>query len=249
MKRIPEVIGALILAVILASPTGSTALGGSLPEGQDPGTAVLILSSFDGGGYAYTVSIEDKDILSCTTYRDYGDGSDNTETGSTYDEVFTFTGLKPGTTTVTITGRSPILENVNYVYTAAADTSLQIKLTPVKALSYLFLYRCGEIAYDSYLITRDEDRYFVSVNDGKKKPFDRSAAEALAEIINEYALAEWDGFSKSQPGIPDGESFWLEIRLTDGISVRADGDNAFPKDYFTVIGRMQDILDHAAGKE
>ena len=41
----------------------------------------------------------------------------------------------------------------------------------------------------------------------------------------------------------DGEGFWLEIALTDGTSITARGENAFPENYFPAISRMQETLD------
>lgn len=63
------------------------------------------------------------------------------------------------------------------------------------------------------------------------------------QIFDEYDLSQWDGFDKSNQYVLDGEGFWLEIRLTDGTTVSARGENAFPRNYYQVMDRMQEILE------
>ena len=208
--------------------------------------AVLTFSSFDGGGHEYTVEIEDPSILACEVTRDYGPGDHELEEGAHYTAVCTFTGLRPGTTAVTVYGRSPIMENDDALYDAAVDEALNVTLTPRRALSTLFLYRSGEIYYNSYNIAREPDGYTVSVNDGDPQPIDAGAMDDLRRVVDQYDMESWDGFRESVPFVLDGESFWLEIRLTDGTHILARGDNAFPENYFPAISEMQAILDAAA---
>ena len=211
-------------------------------EGQTAKTAELTFSSFDGGGHEYTAEIEDPSILACTSVRDYG-ARDELEDGSPYRMIFTFTGLKPGTTGVNIYGRSPIIENDDASYTAVVDEELNVTLRAERAISTFFLYRNGEINYDSYQIIREQDGYYVSVNDGEGQSMDSEAADALMRIIDEYDVARWDGFDESEENVLDGEGFWLEIALTDGTSITARGENAFPENYFPAISRIQETLD------
>ena len=62
-------------------------------------------------------------------------------------------------------------------------------------------------------------------------------------MVEKYDLYRWDGFDESQDNVLDGEGFRLEISFTDGASIRANGNNAFPEDYFSAIGEIQEILD------
>ena len=220
-----------ILAALLAA-----LLCAGMAVAETSGTgAELRLLSFDGGGHEYTVEIEDPSILACAG------GDHSLETGSTFEQVFTFTGLKPGTTDVAVWGRSPILENDDRLYTATVDAALNVTLTAERAISTFFLSRTGDIHYDSYAITRESDGYRASVNDGEPQAIDG----ALARAVEEYDLARWDGFQESREFVLDGESFWLELRLTDGSHISASGDNAFPEGYFPAISAIQDILDGA----
>ena len=207
--------------------------------------AVVTFASFDGGGHEYTVEIGDPSILACEVTRDYRGEDPSLVDGASFDVVCTFTGLAPGSTTVAVSGRSPILENDDALYTATVDEALNVTLVPVRVLSTFFLYRSGEICRDSYSITRGPEGYLVSVSDGEPEAIDDASVAALERAVEDYGLERWDGFDESEPDVLDGEGFWLEIRLTDGTSIRARGDNAFPEGYFEAMGTIQDILDNA----
>ena len=119
---------------------------------------------------------------------------------------------------------------------------LHVTLTPVRAISFFYVYRNGEINYDSYRITLDTDGYYLSVNEEPAAPFNKFLAQAIVDIIDKYDVASWDGFAESQDFVLDGEGFWLEFTLTDGTRVLARGDNAFPENYFDAMGEIWEIL-------
>ena len=207
--------------------------------------AVLRFSSFDGGGHAYTVEIEDPSVLACEGERDYRGEDPELVDGASFDQLFRFTGLMPGQTTVNVYGRSPILENDDRAYAATVDDALNVTLEPLRAVSTFYLYRSGEIYYDSWHITREPGGYRVSVSDGEAQGIDGASVEALMGVIDKYGLERWDGFDESTPYVLDGEGFWLEFTLTDGTRVQARGDNAFPEDYFPAMGEIWQILENA----
>ena len=72
--------------------------------------AVLYFSSFAGGGYEYTAKVDDPSVVRCGTRYVYEEHAEELD-GASFDYIVTFTGLKPGSTTVTIYGRSPVMEN------------------------------------------------------------------------------------------------------------------------------------------
>lgn len=222
-----------ILAALLA-------LGAAAAEGAE-----LTFSSFDGGGHEYAVKIGDPALLACDESRDYGERQE-AEASSAYTVTFAFTGLSPGSTRVAVEGRSPILENDDYLYTATVDGDLNVTLAPVREISTFFLARNGEIYYDSYAIARGEDGFLLSVSDGEPREIDDASAAALMDVVEKYGVEGWDGFDESMEYVLDGEGFTLEICLTDGTHILARGDNAFPENYFPAIGKMQEILENAA---
>ena len=111
-----------------------------------------------------------------------------------------------------------------------------------RKLSTFSAYRYGEISYDSYSIFLDEDGYHISVNDEKPLLIDEETVQMLVEVIEEYNVSSWEGFDKTNENVLDGEGFSLEIEFTDGTSVKALGDNAFPEQYADAMGEMWDIL-------
>ena len=113
-----------------------------------------------------------------------------------------------------------------------------------RKLSTFSVYRYGEICYDSYSIFLDEDGYHISVNDEESQSMDEETVQKLMEVIEAYNVSSWDGFDETNENVLDGEGFSLEIGFTDGTSVKALGDNAFPDQYADAMGEMWDILSH-----
>ena len=203
--------------------------------------AILRFSSFSGGGYEYSAAADDPSVVRCETRYEYEPHAEEID-GAAFDFFVTLTGLKAGSTVVRVYGRSPIQENETSVYTVTVDENLRVSLTPVRAISFFYVYRSGEIHYDSYQITLDAEGYRLSVSEGPERPIGADRVSALMKVIDDCDLASWDGFSGSQPFVLDGESFWLDFTLTDGTRVHASGDNVFPEHYFEAMGEIWKIL-------
>lgn len=232
MKRLLTLLFALAL------------FGSALAEGARA-AAKLVFSSFDGGGHVYTAEVADPRIAAVSVDYDYGDIGDEPIEGASYDAVFSFTGLAPGTTTASIYGRSPIMENDDAVYTLTVDEALNVTLTPVRAVATFYLYRGGSLAWPMYHITREPDGYRVSIDEGDELRIATEAMDALMDAIDAWDVASWDGFSGSRRVARDRESFLLEFTLTDGTRVSARGENVFPENYFDAMGAMWRILEGA----
>lgn len=104
-------------------------------EGQNGGTgaaqteaAELSFASFDGGGPEYSVEIGDTDLISCERGVFYAKPDHDSMPGAGYTVTFTFRGLRPGETEVTVKARSPIAENYDAVYRASVDKELNVTL-------------------------------------------------------------------------------------------------------------------------
>lgn len=210
--------------------------------------AVLRFSSFSDGGYVYSVEVDDPSIVRVEARYEFEAHAEEID-GASYDYIVSFTGLKMGVTTTTVYGRSPIMDNENSVYTITVDEELHVTLTPVRALSTFYVYRSGDIHYDSYQITMDENGYHVSINEEPEQPLSTEVADALTQVIDTYDMASWDGFSESRRFVLDGESFWLDFTLTDGTRMHARGENVFPEHYFDAMGAMWNILSRIAEEE
>ncbi|MBQ7547302.1 MAG: protease inhibitor I42 family protein [Clostridia bacterium] len=98
-------------------------------------TCTLTFDSFDGGGPSYSVSIGDESVVSCTSERRYANPKHDEMDGSPYDVIFTFKGLKPGSTSVTVVGTSPIMDTETSVYTAVVDEKLRVTMTQAQTVN------------------------------------------------------------------------------------------------------------------
>ena len=93
--------------------------------------AVLSYDSFDGGGPEFTVLVDDPSVASYTGARVYKKADHAQLDGAGYTEVFTFTGLAAGQTTVTVQARSPIGDNYDAVYALTVDDTLRVSIEAV----------------------------------------------------------------------------------------------------------------------
>ena len=125
---------------------------GAACRASETGAAELVFSSFDGGGPEYSITIDDPDIVSYTCQRVYDNPDHEMMTGSAYDVIYTFAGMRPGETGLTISARSPIMEGFDAYYTVTVDEGLNVTLSCVRALSRFALYRNGYVNYYSYEI-------------------------------------------------------------------------------------------------
>lgn len=217
-------------------------------EEEKADAVVLRFSSFSGEGYEYSIEVDDPSIVRVEARYAFEEHAEEID-GASYDYIASFTGLKRGVTTATVYGRSPIMDNENSVYTVTVDEELHVTLTPVRTLSTFYVYRSGDIHYDSYQITMDENGYHISINEEAPQPFSVEAAAALVQVIDTYDMVSWDGFSESRSFVLDGEGFWLDFTLTDGTRIHARGDNVFPEHYFEAMGAMWDVLSRIAEEE
>ncbi len=97
--------------------------------------ATLDFASYDGGGPEFSVSVEDPQIVAYTSVRSYHDANHEELDGASFTERFTFTGLQPGTTAITVSARSPLGDNEDRIYRAEVDKALHIRLTLQKTVA------------------------------------------------------------------------------------------------------------------
>ena len=100
----------------------------------------------------------------------------------------------------------------------------------------------------NYEIIQQGGAYCLYRNDDLPILLDPHDAEDLARIIDKYDVRAWDGFDESNPEVDDGEFFCFSASLTDGTSIRAKGENAFPPNYTPAASLMEALILRAEGE-
>ncbi|MBR0385410.1 MAG: hypothetical protein IJI05_02550 [Erysipelotrichaceae bacterium] len=67
--------------------------------------------------------------------------------------------------------------------------------------------------------------------------------DQLDELYRKHNVARWDGYSKYNPNVLDGDGFSLSISFNDGKSMSAHGSNAEPDGYREFISELKAIID------
>ena len=107
-----------------------------VPDENEPGKYTLSYDSFDGGGPEYTPEIEDSSLLDYKIQKKYYSESHAEEDGSSYSVSIIFTGLKSGSTSVTVSARSPVGINYDEIYRADIDENLNVNMTLQSTTEY-----------------------------------------------------------------------------------------------------------------
>ena len=72
---------------------------------------------------------------------------------------------------------------------------------------------------------------------------DNEITKKLESILNKYKVGSWNGFSKSDHNVLDGNSFSLYLRTEDENIVEASGYMKWPKKYEEVKGKLISFFD------
>ena len=72
--------------------------------------------------------VSDESIVSYETEVKYYSSDHGEMTGSGFDKIITFTGIKPGETTVVVEERSPIADNLDHKYRVTVDDELNVQI-------------------------------------------------------------------------------------------------------------------------
>ena len=91
-------------------------------------TAKLSFESFDGGGPSYDIVLDDPSLASWKVWHEYAKNDHEQMTGAGYTVTFTFTGLTPGETRLTVEQRSPIAGNIDHYYRLTVDAAGNVTL-------------------------------------------------------------------------------------------------------------------------
>ena len=131
--------------------------------------AKLSFESFDGGGPDFNVVITNEGIVSYETEVKYHSSDHGEMDGSGFDKIITFTGIKPGETTVVVEKRSPIADNLDHKYRVTVDEELNVQI------DQLSVKDINEEAGEGMILMIDGEEYPVEWEENE-------SVEALKEL-------------------------------------------------------------------
>lgn len=89
--------------------------------------SILTFNSFDGGGPEYSIVL-DSDIVSYRSSVSYAKPDHSEMTGAGYTITYTFTGIIPGETEMTVEERSPVDIDKDHRYFVKVDNDLKVTI-------------------------------------------------------------------------------------------------------------------------
>lgn len=111
--------------------------------------------------------------------------------------------------------------------------------------------------YINYRVTnmRDSKKYIFSINENESKyellryndevlvstNIDKEDIKNLKDALIIGHVNKWDGFSKSNKYVMDGEMFDFTAKI-NGIKIYATGSNSFPKGYRDFYNKINNIV-------
>ena len=200
-------------------------------------TAEIPLSSFDGGP-AYSVNVQNPEIVRCT----YETRHDSDAPGAAGTPVVILTGLKAGTTTLTVRAEPPTDETPT-IYMVTVDAALHVTLAPARSLSSLSFRRTTALAHDAVDLVIRGGLPHISFADGPYFPIAPEVLDTLTGMLERHGADAWDGFDFDRPDVMDGSSFLFEAGFTDGTSIRARGSNAYPEGFANFLEEFLPFLE------
>ena len=76
-----------------------------------------------------------------------------------------------------------------------------------------------------------------------EKMMDASLMDQVQKILETYDVGKWNGFRGNDSMVLDGSSFSFHVTFTDGTSISASGNNAFPKNQRKVFSELNSLID------
>ncbi len=131
------------------------------------------------------------------------------------------------------------------------------KTVEIKELKSLDFFYTNGYAYNadvSYKIECDEECLLIV------KPYLKGEEESITvkisnedikkieEILRKYEVGKWNGFSKSDQNVLDGDSFHFYVTFKDNTKISASGYMMYPTNYGKVEKELEEIFESLIGE-
>ena len=101
----------------------------------------------------------------------------------------------------------------------------------------------------NYTVVSENGKAVLKYDSGKNREFglmeyecEASLMEALYGLYKDCNICSWNGFSKVNKRVLDGDGFSLKLIFNDGKELSAYGSNAFPKGYGDFIQKLDELM-------
>ncbi len=118
----------------------------------------------------------------------------------------------------------------------------------IKEFRFNYSNPFGACSY-SYAVKNKGGKVIFEFEDDQHREFETMSCEIgndILEKLNDYyvkdKIKKWDGFSKTNRHVLDGDGFSLEICFNDGRSLYARGSNSFPAGYSDFVGNIRSLF-------
>ncbi|MCR5093975.1 MAG: hypothetical protein K6B72_08380 [Lachnospiraceae bacterium] len=82
----------------------------------------------------------------------------------------------------------------------------------------------------------------MSQDDAPHFTEDEAFLDSIVRILSDNHVEKWDGFDGSAQDVLDGDSFSMNVRLTDGQTIGAHGYEKYPEGYGSVCGALDALF-------
>ena len=121
--------------------------------------------------------------------------------------------------------------------------------TSSRIVGFYFYYPSGSLSDSDYLITKEGHNYIVTVNSMVKNPetteISEQELEELNDILFDYGVYKWDGFSKTLPITlltSANNRFTIRVIYENYATISAQGDHVFPEGYSDAENAILDFF-------
>lgn len=135
-----------------------------------------------------------------------------------------------------------------YLFLGKKDNKKELK--DLTSLRFHYTSGYAMYAYTTYEIKYD-NKYTITIKpygipDEEAKTYDISEEEInkILNVLNKYNVIKWDGFSKSNKDVLDGDSFSFSAYFKDGRSISAHGYVSYPNNYGDVKKELIEIFEN-----
>ena len=123
------------------------------------------------------------------------------------------------------------------------------EIKDIKSLHYS--YSVGYAMYANYIYEiKCNDKCIIKIKpngyseeEAKEYEVSEDKIKEIINVLNKYEVSKWDGYSKSDPNVLDGDSFSFSLYEKDGKSISASGYMMWPEHYRDVKNELKEIFD------